>query len=79
MRSFTVLLLACSSLPATSLTAQEHGEGRPQTVQRNVPIVREEDAGVRATVESIVVSAKAQAPFTLTLERNGLERSSVVV
>lgn len=68
MRSFTVLLLACSSLSATSLTAQEHGEARPQTVQRTVPIVREEDGGVREMVESIVVSAKPQAPFTLTLE-----------
>jgi hypothetical protein len=40
----------------------------PQTAQGKAPRVHAEDGGVSEMMESIVVSAKPQAPFTLTLE-----------
>jgi hypothetical protein len=66
MRAFTVLLLASASLAPVSLMAQV--QGTPQTAQGNAPRVHVEDGGVSEMMESIVVSAKPQAPFTLTLE-----------
>jgi len=66
MRALTVLLLASASLAPVSLMAQV--QGAPQTAQGNAPRVHVEDGGVSEMMESIVVSAKPQAPFTLTLE-----------
>jgi hypothetical protein len=43
-------------------------QGAPQTAQGHAPRVHVEDGGVSEMMESIVVSAKPQAPFTLTLE-----------
>ena len=75
MRSLPVLLLACASLSSTSLAGQNQREGTPQTAQRNVPVAREEDGGVGETIESILVSAKPKAPFTLTLETEWVRTS----
>jgi len=66
MRACTVLVLASASLAPVSLMAQV--QGAPQTAQGNAPRVHVEDGGVTEMMESIVVSAKPQAPFRLTLE-----------
>jgi hypothetical protein len=71
MRGLIVLLLAGTSLSAVSSMAQDQSPvapGAPHTVQRSVTRSHLEDGGVSETMESIVVSSKAQAPFTLTLE-----------
>jgi hypothetical protein len=68
MRVLTVLLLASASLAPVSLMAQEQGQAPPQTAQGNATLVHAEDGGMSVLMESIVVSAKPQAPFTLTLE-----------
>ena len=44
------------------------GQVATQPPQKTAPNVRAEDGGVNETMESIVVSAKPQAPFTLMLE-----------
>jgi hypothetical protein len=66
MRAFNALLLASASLAPVSLMAQ--GQAALQTEHKNAPRVRAEDGGVSEMMESIVVSAKPQAPFTLMLE-----------
>ena len=66
MRVPTVLLLASASLAPVSLMAQ--AQATPQAAQGNAPRLHVEDGGVSEMMESIVVSAKPQAPFTLTLE-----------
>jgi hypothetical protein len=66
MRAVTVLLIASASLAPVSLMAQ--GQATPQTPQRNAAHYQAQDGGVSEMMESIVVPAKAQAPFTLTLE-----------
>jgi hypothetical protein len=43
-------------------------QGGASDSQGNTPGVHLEDGGVSEMMESIVVSAKPQAPFTLTLE-----------
>jgi hypothetical protein len=71
MRGRVILLLGASSLFSVSSMAQDQSPaapGAPQTVQRNVTRPRLEDGGVSEMMESIVVSSKAQAPFTLLLE-----------
>lgn len=66
MHARTVRLLVSASLAPVSLMAQV--QGAPQTAQGKAPRVHVEDGGVSEMMESIVVSAKPQAPFTLTLE-----------
>jgi len=66
MRVLSVLLLANASLAAVSLMAQ--AQATPQAAQGNAPRLHVEDGGVSEMMESIVVSAKPQAPITLTLE-----------
>jgi len=66
MRVHTVLLLASASLAPVSLLAQ--AQATPPAAQGNAPRLHVEDGGVSEMMESIVVSAKPQAPFTLTLE-----------
>jgi hypothetical protein len=66
MRALTVLSLVSASFALISPMAQV--QGAPQTAQGNAPRVHVEDGGVSEMMESIVVSAKPQAPFTLTLE-----------
>ncbi len=68
MRACTALLVVSTGLVSISLAAQEQSQPAPQTAQRVAPRVRAEDGGVSQMMESIVVSAKPQAPFTLTLE-----------
>jgi hypothetical protein len=65
MRVHTVLLLA-GLVFACSVMAQE--PAAQPAPRPNAPQFREEDGGVNLRMESIVVSSKAQAPFTLTLE-----------
>ena len=66
MRALTVLSLVSASFALISPMAQV--QGAPQTAQGNAPRVHVEVGGVSEMMESIVVSAKPQAPFTLTLE-----------
>jgi hypothetical protein len=68
MRALIALLVASGGLFPISLTAQEQSQPAPQAVQKNAPRIRAEDGGVSQMMESIVVSGKPQAPFTLTLE-----------
>jgi len=68
MRTLTVLLLASVSFAPVSLMAQEQGLAPSQTAEGNTPRLHVEDGGMSVLMESIVVSAKPQAPFTLTLE-----------
>jgi hypothetical protein len=71
MRGLIVLLLAGAGLSPVCSTAQDQSPtapGAPHTVQKNVTRAHLEDGGVSETMESIVVSSKAQAPFTLMLE-----------
>ncbi len=68
MRALTVLLLASVSFAPVSLLAQEQGLAPSQTTEGNTPRLHAEDGGMSVLMESIVVSAKPQAPFTLTLE-----------
>jgi hypothetical protein len=68
MRMLTVVLLASASLAPVALMAQEQGQATPKTAQGNSTRLHVEDGGVSEMMESIVVSAKPQAPFTLTLE-----------
>jgi len=44
------------------------GQAAPQSPQKSSTQVRAEDGGVSEMMESIVVSATPQAPFTLLLE-----------
>ncbi len=66
MRSVISLLLAAGCLSPVCLMAQ--AQLSPQTQTANAPGIPTEDGGTSTMMESIVVSAKAQAPFTLTLE-----------
>ena len=66
MRVYGLFLLVSASLAPASLFTQ--GQAARQSAQGNGPRVRAEDGGVNEMMESIVVSSKAQAPFTLTLE-----------
>src|SRR5260370_28404371 len=66
MRVLTVWLLANASLVPVSLMAQ--AQATPKAAQGNAPRLHVEDGGGSEMMESIVVSAKPQAPFTLTLE-----------
>lgn len=71
MRGLIVLLLAGAGLSPVFSRAQDQSPaapGAPHTVQRNVTHTHLEDGGVSETMESIVVSSKAEAPFTLMLE-----------
>jgi hypothetical protein len=66
MRILASILLAvvCIALPVVA-----RGQAAPQSSsQKSSTQVRAEDGGVSEMMESIVVSAKAQAPFTLLLE-----------
>lgn len=66
MRVFIALLLASATLVPVSLIAQ--GQNAPQLPQKNAARSQAQDGGVSEMMESIVVSAKPQAPFTLTLD-----------
>jgi hypothetical protein len=66
MRALTVLSLVSASFALISPMAQV--QGAPQTAHGNAPRMHVEDGGVSEMMASIVVSAKPQAPFTLTLE-----------
>ena len=68
MRALVGLLLASTSLASGSLIAQDQGPAPSQAAQKNTTRVHVEDGGVSEMMESIVVSAKPQAPFTLILE-----------
>lgn len=71
MRGLIVLLLAGTSLSPVSTMAQDQSPvapGAPHTVQKSITRSHLEDGGVSETMESIVVSSKTQAPFTLMLE-----------
>ena len=65
MRFLASILLAvvCVALPVVA-----RGQAAPQSPQKSSTQVRAEDGGVSEMMESIVVSAKPQAPFTLLLE-----------
>ena len=66
-----VLLIgvAClCSIPSKTQDQNPTAPGAPQTVQRNTPRPRLEDGGVSEMMESIVVTEKPHAPFTLMLE-----------
>lgn len=66
MRGRVLVVVGGCLLFATSLLGQKQAnQDLPKTVARPIPA---EDGGVSGMMESIVVSAKAQAPFTLTLE-----------
>jgi hypothetical protein len=65
MRVVIAVLLAGGCLLPFSMA---EAQGAPQSLQSNGPRTRAEDGGVSEMMESIVVSAKAQAPFTLMLE-----------
>jgi hypothetical protein len=65
MRAFIALLLAGGCWLSFSLAK---AQGPAQSQQPDAPRYRAEDGGVSERMESIVVSAKAHAPFTLTLE-----------
>lgn len=58
-----LLTVACITLPVVA-----RGQAAPQSPQKSSTQVRAEDGGVSEMMESIVVSAKPQAPFTLLLE-----------
>jgi hypothetical protein len=68
MRGLGILLLAGVSLAPASLMGQGAVQAAPQAEQKNAPRMRAQDGGVSEMMESIVVSAKPQAPFTLMLE-----------
>ena len=71
MRFLTMALLVCPTLAATLLHAQEPPAKNITTTQapkREVQRVATEDGGVSEVMQSIVVSPKLNAPFTLTLE-----------
>lgn len=66
MRGRALLVVFSCLLLATPLLAQKQtNETSPKNDARAIPA---EDGGTSAVMESIVVSARAQAPFTLTLE-----------
>jgi len=68
MRGRSVLILAGMTIGVVAVPAQEPSHTITQTVQAGRPRVQAEDGGVSEMMESIVVSEKAQAPFTLMLE-----------
>jgi hypothetical protein len=62
-----LLTVVCIALPVVA-----RGQAAPQSSQKSSTQVRAEDGGVSEMMESIVVSAKRQAPFTLLLETERL-------
>jgi hypothetical protein len=66
VRALIASLLAGACFVPVPVKAQ--GQVAPQPSQKTAPHVRAEDGGVNEMMESIVVSAKPQAPFTLMLE-----------
>lgn len=62
-----LLTAACISLPVAA-----RGQATPQSPQRSF---QAEDGGVSEMMESIVVSAKPQAPLTLLLETEWVRSS----
>lgn len=66
MRGLAVLLFTGVCVCPIPLLAQEQKPDLPS--KTNAPRFQAEDGGVNLTMESIVVSSKAQAPFTLMLD-----------
>jgi len=66
MRTFVFVLLACTTLALLAPMAPEQAASLPQ--QKRGQQVQAEDGGLSEVLESIVISPKPQAPFTLTLE-----------
>jgi hypothetical protein len=64
MRARFAFLIASAWL----IPASGQGQAPSQPLQKSAQRVRAEDGGVSEMMESIVVSAKPQAPFTLMLE-----------
>ena len=66
MRGIAALLLTGLCFYPVSVVAQ--GQKPDQAPLKGAPSFHTEDGGVNETMESIVVSAKTQAPFTLMLD-----------
>jgi hypothetical protein len=66
MRPLAVALLACANLALVSSIARAQAASQPP--QKREQQFQAEDGGVSEVLESIVIPAKPQAPFTLTLE-----------